>query len=223
MGGKRAENLSGRTFGELTVILRVPSHKSTNAGTLWLCHCSCGREVKIFRQKLVRRPRLCCNSSLGVHRGGRVTDDIAYGSWEHMRGRCYSLKDHKFEHYGGRGIGVCDRWRGRGGFRNFLEDMGPRPSLSHSIERRDVNGDYTPENCSWATLSEQNRNTRVTIYIDHDGDRVKFVDLMDGLGFDKSERQRIYGRVFQMGWSLDDALSIPIKRYKKKSPLTSIG
>lgn len=83
-----------------------------------------------------------------------------YSRWEGMIGRCYRQNQPAYKNYGGRGIKVCDRWRGRGGFLNFLEDMGELPSPKHSLDRIDVNADYTPENCRWATWTEQSINKR---------------------------------------------------------------
>jgi hypothetical protein len=82
-----------------------------------------------------------------------------YRTWDNMKGRCYNEKATGYENYGGRGIKVCSRWRNS--FRNFLEDMGPRPSDKHSIDRfPDKDGDYKPGNCRWATRSEQASNLR---------------------------------------------------------------
>ncbi len=80
-------------------------------------------------------------------------------SWKHMKSRCYWAKDPAFKYYGGRGIKVCDRWLKS--FEDFQTDMGPRPSLKHSIDRYpNQNGDYCPENTRWANQSQQMRNTR---------------------------------------------------------------
>lgn len=80
------------------------------------------------------------------------------------RVRCYYIKAPNYRHYGGRGIKVCERWMkgedGKSGMKCFLDDMGPRPSSKHSLDRIDVNGDYEPNNCRWATASQQANNTR---------------------------------------------------------------
>lgn len=81
-----------------------------------------------------------------------------YAVWRSMKQRCSNPKNPSYLHYGGRGITVCERWRAS--FRDFLNDMGSRPSVTHSIDRRENDGHYEPGNCYWATAHEQRVNSR---------------------------------------------------------------
>lgn len=84
-------------------------------------------------------------------------------AWQSMLARCYKSNRQSYENYGGRGIKVCDRWRvPKVGFVNFIADMGRKPIVAGrwTLERKNNDGDYTPDNCTWATMSEQNRNKR---------------------------------------------------------------
>lgn len=88
--------------------------------------------------------------------GGRGMRE--YNAWQAMIQRCRNANHQAFKNYGGRGILVCDRWQRS--FENFIADVGPRPSASHSLDRIDNERGYEPSNCRWATKSEQSKNTR---------------------------------------------------------------
>ena len=79
-------------------------------------------------------------------------------SSDNMKQRCLNPNDPRYKYYGAGGIKVCDRWLNS--FRNFLEDMGRKPSQRHSLDRKNNDGNYEPKNCRWATPKEQSQNTR---------------------------------------------------------------
>lgn len=121
--------------------------------------------------------------------------------WMGMIRRCSSPKSNDYKYYGERGISVCDRW---GDFRNFLQDMGRRPSPIHSIERIDNNEGYNPENCVWATPSQQNRNTRRNRYLEFGGKRQCLTDWAKDLGISSS---LLSTRLNALKWPLERALT----------------
>lgn len=90
---------------------------------------------------------------------GKKTFAGIYETWRAMRKRCYQVTHHCYAAYGGRGITICDRWRGKNGFANFFADMGDRPE-GKTLDRIDVDGNYEPSNCRWATPQEQAANKR---------------------------------------------------------------
>ena len=89
-----------------------------------------------------------------------LSDKPVYIAWRDLKQRVLNKNSRLYKDYGGRGIGICDRWRES--FVAFYEDMGDRPSPKHSLDRIDVNGDYTPENCRWTTKDKQCQNKRLS-------------------------------------------------------------
>ena len=158
----KVKDLTGQTFGRLFVIKRVESNKYGRAQ--FLCQCSCGFEtIKLGKLLLNGHCRSCgCGeyenrvSNCTSH---RLSDTRLYNIWCAMKQRCYYSKHKDYHNYGGRGITICDEWRYD--FKAFYDW-----SMSHgycddlSIDRIDVNGNYTPNNCRWATALEQRLNQR---------------------------------------------------------------
>lgn len=102
-----------------------------------------------------------------------------YAAWSNMKARCTNPNHKVWEHYGGRGIKVCEQWML---FDNFFADMGDRPGPKHSLERINVNGDYEPGNCKWATWEEQQTNRRDTAFVTIEGAVYKRADLVKATG-----------------------------------------
>lgn len=163
----------GTTHGSLTVICRaevrvVSAGKSKTSN--WLCVCHCGQfSTRTSRQLSEGRLRghQACLACSGRRRSVAADWSLTYVQWRRlyrcwydMRQRCSSPTRKEWEHYGGRGIRVCARWNRS--FRAFVEDMGPRPTNEHTIDRIDVNGNYERTNCKWSTRAEQNANRRVS-------------------------------------------------------------
>lgn len=160
-------DLTGQTFGRLTVLGRG-EHKGRHR--LWSCRCTCGAEKDVlgfnlksgittscgcYRREVCAERATARMTKHGDAAGGGMTSE--YRAWVDMRARCEKPQCRAFPYYGARGIKVCERWSN---FATFLDDMGRRPSPRHSLDRIDNDGDYTPENCRWATRDVQSHNKR---------------------------------------------------------------
>ncbi len=125
---------------------------------MWLCQCDCG-DRKVYRTSQLRHDKCIscgCRIQLVTHGYSNTPTRHSYAA---MMRRCLDPRDKSYPDYGGRGITVCKRWQGPKGFLNFIADMGERPP-SKTIDRRDVNGNYEPKNCRWATDHMQRMNKR---------------------------------------------------------------
>lgn len=144
-------------------------------------------------------------NSHGHAANGQLT--LTYRAWVNMKTRCLNPKRARFNDYGGRGIAICDRWMQ---FENFLADMGERPSGDHSVDRYpDVNGNYEPSNCRWATNLEQARNKRTTTNITINGETRCAEEWCRLFGINRSTFQ---SRIKKLGWTDPvKALSTPVQ------------
>lgn len=123
-----------------------------------------------------------------------------YVTWQHMWDRCTNVRSAHYADYGGRGIIVCERWAC---YEYFLADMGRKPTPAHTIERKDVNVGYIPENCRWATRREQNRNRRDRPLVTIRGESRLLVDWADVCG---TSVKILYQRIHRDGWTPEQAV-----------------
>lgn len=168
-------DVTGQRFGRLKVL--SDADKAPTRRRRVLCVCDCGKE-KIVDPRMLRRGHTTscgCAQREAVSKAASASKRYEvpvnkmpeYSTWLGMKKRCFNRNEPKYPIYGGRGISVCDRWLND--FGAFLFDMGKKPSLNHSIDRIDVNGNYYPENCRWATAKEQSLNKRNHILVEYDG------------------------------------------------------
>lgn len=207
----RRDDLVGQVFGRRTVIKEIPFPGKTS---LWLCHCECGREQTLAASVIRSNGKSCgCFKSertSQIKRKHGLTGQAEHRIWNNMLNRCRNKKMHGWPNYGGRGIKVCERW---GDFQCFLADMGERPSDKHSIDRVDVNGDYEPGNCRWATPLEQNNNRRTNVFVTAQGKTQTLAQWARDLGCGP---EAIKARIWR-GLSPEEAVTRPLApRFRKK-------
>lgn len=149
-------DLSGRTFGKLIALHDTGERSSGHA--IWLCKCtSCGNTCKVRSCNLLSERTTQCRTCSRVTHGGTYTR--LFSIWRNMKTRCNNPNFKDFEYYGGRGIKVCDEWlHDFAAFRKWALANGYKDDLS--LDRKDPDGNYEPQNCQWATWHEQRMNQR---------------------------------------------------------------
>lgn len=195
-------NYTGTKFGRLTI-----TAEAATSGQMRKVEatCECGKRAIFFLKNLKNgHTQSCgCRHIEIMTRHGNSTRSITspeYVCWASMRSRCSNENNLAFPNYGGRGISVCSQWDKD--FSVFLRDMGPR-TKGTSIDRIDVNGDYEPGNCRWATKKMQVNNTRVNVFLEHDGRRMTMAQWAEHLD---TSVKRIAYRV-EHGWPIHMILS----------------
>lgn len=177
--GRVAENLSGQKFNRLTAIDRDASKTKR---VYWNCTCECGSFISVAACDLKSGHTKSCGC---FNQESRIANNTTHGmsgtptyiSWLNMIDRCYDHTNKRFDSYGGRGIYVCDSWKT---FEGFFADMGVRPAKM-TLERIDVNGNYDPSNCKWATAKEQANNWRKSIRAKYQGSTYTATQLSEML------------------------------------------
>lgn len=206
--------IPGEKFHRLTVICeaaRFPGNHNRRV----TAQCECGTVKDYFISHL----RHGKSKSCGCWRKDSPTDNAKHGHagkrtriyviWKNMVQRCCNPKSDKYEYYGGRGIKVCDRWKI---FENFLSDMGC-PAGRLSLDRHpNVNGDYEPNNCRWATNKEQANNKRNNRLIEFNGEIMTMAQWSNATGISYGTLKR---RLNSNNWTIERALTMPIRLMRR--------
>lgn len=201
-------SLAGERFGRLVAIERIGDMGDK---AKYRCKCDCGSCITVDGANLVTGATKSCGclrkevtANLKYRHG--LTDHRLYRTWQNMRNRCNDPGNKEYQHYGGRGISVCDEWNES--FDSFYEwamSNGYQDDLT--IDRIDVNGNYCPENCRWATLHDQSRNRTNNRVIEYQGRKMILADWAKEMGINASViRHRL-----DAGWTVEAALTKPIK------------
>ena len=209
---KKFMDLEGMKFEKLTPIgfAGVKNRK-----TFWYCKCDCGN-VKIVMSSALKvgSIRSCGCLNKGVARRvihgycPKYNETKVYRCWSSMLGRCRNQNQKKYPDYGARGITICERWLES--FQNFLDDMG-EPPIGLTLDRIDVNGNYCPENCRWATRKEQANNRRSNHSLTYNGKTQNISQWAKEIGIRDAT---LRARIGQLKGSAEKALTTGIKTIK---------
>lgn len=207
--GRPAKDISGQRFGRLTVLER-DFDRPSKAGAYWICKCECGNRTSVRTGPLVDGQSTSCGcyarelTRARSHSHG-MEGTSSYQLWDGMLRRCLNPNHAAYPNYGGRGIGVCQRWMS---FENFYSDMGDRPE-GMSLDRVDNDKGYSLENCRWASHKQQCRNTRFNRLESAFGETKPLVEWVEQFGM---SYHLVHLRL-RRGWSVERALlTQPAKR-----------
>lgn len=210
----RIKDITGQRFGRLVVIgIEGKTIYPTSTSYFWKCQCDCGNLAVVRGMALKRQSTQSCGCirkelAASLKKTHNLRGHSLYSVWNAMVFRCSNPKDKRFHDYGGRGITVCERWLS---LENFINDMGDRPEGT-SIERIDNNLGYSPENCKWATRTEQQRNKRTNVLISFNGETKCITQWATEIGISATSlRNRL-----KKQWPLAKALSAIKKPGQKR-------
>lgn len=208
--GAKVIDMVGVVCGRLTVLER--DGHDYHGRAVWLCRCMCGATTSVVGKMLRSgNTKSCgCLRAVTMSRVARASNTArghgwrnrrSYSTWQGMVARCHRTTHASYAGYGGRGITVCDRWRGPGGYGRFIADMGEQPA-GLTLDRVNSNGPYSPENCRWATWEVQSRNRGNNVWVEFNGERLIVSDWAAKLGVPLATlRHRL------KSWGVDRALT----------------
>lgn len=198
-------DLTGQKFGRLTVLYKL--HNYHKKRVHWLCLCDCGNLVEVRGDSLRRGLSKSCKCYMKdiVTKHGKSSTHL-HKVWAMMKDRCYNEHNNRYKNYGDRGIVVCSEWKDNfEAFYNWAIDNGYQEGLT--IDRIDVNGNYDPSNCRWATVKQQSRNTSRNRYITYNGETRCLAEWCEIFNLNSSTvRSRI-----KYGWPIEKVFTKPLK------------
>lgn len=206
-------DITGQKFHRITALEYVGNDKHKKS--LWRGKCDCGTEVVVEGSALVSgNTKSCgcynlevCSERAKTH---GMTGTRVYMTWANMKRRCYEETNEQYKDYGGRGIKVCDEWHKFESFYAWAKSSGYNDTLT--IDRIDNNGNYCPENCKWSTYKENCRNKGNNRLLTYNGQSLPLSQWAEITGL---KRETLRDRLDDSGWSVEDALTIPLGSYRK--------
>ena len=206
-------NITGKRFGKLVAIKMIGKNK--NGGYLWQCKCDCGNEITASVGNLNNGHTKSCGClrayrcKMNFTKHGLESTRL-YDIWRDMRLRCYDERNISYNRYGGRGITICDEWKEDvKAFYDWAMANGYNDGLT--IERIDNDGNYSQENCRWATVKEQANNRRSNVLVTHNGKTQTMKEWAHEVGI---PCRVVWARMQRLGWSVERALTDPVRKGK---------
>lgn len=210
-GKYKFNDLTNNIFGKLTALKVIGRDK--NRRLVWLCKCECGNTVYVNSNSLLTGNTKSCGC--GKYGNNKKYGDIPshhqrlYNIWCGIKDRCYNKKCKSYCYYGGRSISMCDEWQNDYlKFKEWAINNGYEKNLT--IDRIDVNGNYSPTNCRWVDFKKQANNRTNSHYLIFNNERRTISEWADYLNIKENIlRQRIFA-----GWSVERAITQPVRRIK---------
>ena len=197
-------NLVGEKFGLLTVVELVGKNK--HGHLLWHCKCDCGNNGISSGEQIKSGIKKSCGCLKKTQQGLSRDKSSLYSTWRGMMRRCYEKTNSAYKRYGGRGICVEDSWHD---FKKFNADMFPLYEHGLTLERLDNDGNYSKDNCVWATMRQQSNNRRSSVKYHFDGETLTLPEWARKLDMNI---QTLQCRVYRYGWDIVTALTTPVQK-----------
>lgn len=210
---KTIKDYTGKKYGKLIVLEFI---ERKNRKTYWKCRCKCGNKIIIPITYLTTGDTKSCGCLRAEKSKERclsrkkIKNKRLYSIWIDMRRRCYNSNRNSYKYYGNKGIKVCDEWKNNFmSFYNWAIINGYKDNLT--IDRIDVNGNYEPNNCRWATLKEQANNTNGNHYVLYKNKKMTLKQFSENYNINYD---LVKNRI-RLGWDIEKILNTPIKNKVK--------